>query len=198
MLIGITGQIGAGKTTAALVLARMGAAIIDADKIGREVVENNPRLVKQLAQAFGREILTNREKLNRNRTAQIAFSSKSNKRKLDRLVHPFLLHELQRQIKKLSKKYYVIVIDAALLLDWGLDKLVDQVLVIHSGEKQRFKRLQQRGISPADARARQRTQLPYLEFKKRADKVILNNESKAALKAKVINWAKPLFCHTGA
>jgi dephospho-CoA kinase len=196
MLIGITGQIGAGKSTAALVLARMGAAIIDADKIGRDVVENNPRLVKQLAHAFGGAILMSQGKLNRNRTAQIAFSSKSNKRKLDRLVHPFLLRELQRQIKKLSVNYDVIVVDAALLLNWGLDKLVDHVLVIHSGEKQRFERLRKRGISSADARARQNMQLPYREFKKRADKVILNNTTKAALKVKVLNWAKPLFVPT--
>ena len=193
MLIGITGQIGSGKSTAAKVLARMGAAIIDADKIGRAVVENNPNLVNQLAKAFGGKILTSRGKLKRNRTAKIAFSSKSNKRKLDRLVHPFLLHELKQQIKKLSKKYNVIVIDAALLLDWGLDKLVDQVLVIQSSEKQRFKRLQKRGISSADARARQRMQLLCSEYKKRADKVILNNETKAALEAKVRNLARPLF-----
>ena len=196
MLIGITGQIGAGKSTAAKVLARMGAAIIGADQIGRTVVENNPKLLSQLALAFGGEILTSRGKLNRKRTAQIAFSNKSNIQKLDRLVHPFLLRELKKQIKNLSKKYNVIVIDAALLLDWRLDKLIDQVLVIHSGEKQRFNRLKNRGISPADARARQRMQLPYSAYKTRADKVILNNTTIVALKTKVTNWTKPLFVHT--
>ena len=196
MLIGITGQIGAGKSTAAKVMEQMGAALIDADKIGRDVVENNSKLLKQLAHAFGGDILASRGKLNRKRTAQIAFSSSSNKQKLDRLVHPFLLRELKKQIKNLSKKYNVIVIDAALLLDWRLDKLIDQVLVIHSGEEQRFQRLLKRGISPTDAKSRQRMQFSNSEYKKRADKVILNNTTIAALKTKVTNWAKPLFVHT--
>ncbi len=196
MLIGITGQIGAGKSTAARVLSRMGAVIIDADQIGREAVEHNPKLKKQLAKAFGPEVLTKWGNLNRKRTAEIAFSSKAHKRKLDRLVHPFLLHELRQQIKKLSSQYDIIVIDAALLLDWGLHKLVNRVLVIHSGEKKRFKRLQKRGISIADARARQRMQPSLAVFFKNADKIISNDSSKAELEAKVKNWANQFFAIT--
>lgn len=193
MLIGITGQIGAGKSTAADVMSQMGAVVIDADKIGRKVVENNPKLLKQLVRTFGRDILTTTGKLDRIKTAEIAFSNKSNKKKLDRMVHPYLLRELKKQTISLSKKYEVIVIDAALLLDWRLDKFVDRILVIHCGEKLRFKRLQKRGISPTDAKARQRLQLPFIEFKKRADKVIFNNGTIASLENKVKNWARLQF-----
>ncbi len=193
MLIGITGQIGAGKSTAAQVLSNMGAAVIDADKIGREVVVNNPKLLKQLVKTFGRKILTISGKLDRDNTAKIAFSSIANKRKLDRLVHPFLLQKINEEIMNTPTSRRVVVIDAALLLDWRLDKIVDRVLVIHSSEKRRFRRLLKRGITPADAKARQLLQLPYAEYRKRADKVILNNRTKSALMSKVKKWAKPLF-----
>ncbi len=193
MLIGITGQIGAGKSTAAGVFSKMGAAVINADKIGRDVVEGNDALLAKISGTFGKGVLTPGGQLRRKRAAEIAFSSKSNKRKLDRLVHPFLLKEIKSQTKLLSKKHKVIVIDAALLLDWGLDKITDQVLVIHSGSKARLRRLEKRGIKTADALARQRMQLSVSEFRKRADKVILNDKSKKEFEAKVRNWAGQFF-----
>jgi len=193
LLIGITGQIGAGKSTAAKVFSKMSAGVINADEIGRNVVERNPRLLTKLSQTFGKDVLTSRGNLRRKRVAQIAFSNKSNKKKLDRLVHPFLLKEVIRQIKLLSKKHNVIVIDAALLLEWHLDKITNKVLVIQSGSRKRLRRLKNRGIATADALARQQIQLTTSEFRNRADKVILNNGSKREFEDKVRNWAKHFF-----
>lgn len=192
-LIGITGQIGAGKSTAAKVLAHMGAAVINADQIGREVVEKNSKLRLNLAKSFGNGILTSHGKLRRQRVAEIAFSSRKNKRKLDQLVHPFLLKEINRQIKRQSRSHKVIVIDAALLLDWGLDKITDKVLVIKSGTGQRLNRLKKRGINATDALARQKMQLPNQELQKHADKTIFNNSSKRKFQNKVKSWAEQFF-----
>jgi len=192
-IIGITGQIGAGKSTAALVFRKMGAAVINADRIGREVVEKNLSLRLKLARTFGKEMLTSKQKLRRHRVAEIAFSDKAQKRKLDRLVHPFLIKELKFQIKKFSKNYNVIVIDAALLLDWHLGKMIDRVLVIESRSNQRINRLLKRGFSKSDALARQKLQRTTAAFRKHADKVIVNNTSKKIFEAQVRNWAKQFF-----
>lgn len=192
-IIGITGQIGAGKSTAAQVFRKMGAAVINADRIGREVVEKNLSLRLKLARAFGKEILTSNQKLRRHRVAEIAFSNKSQKRKLDRLVHPFLVKELKQQIKKFSKNYDVIVVDAALLLDWRLGKMIDRVLVIESKSNQRIIRLVKRGFSKSDALARQKLQRTTAAFRKHADQVIVNNTSKKIFEAQVRNWAKQFF-----
>ena len=100
MLIGITGQIGAGKTTAADILKAMGAVVIDADKIGRKVVETNPKLIQKLVRAFGPQILTPAGNLRRKKTAEIAFSYNKNRKLLQILVHHYPYRTLSTQDRK--------------------------------------------------------------------------------------------------
>lgn len=185
MLIGLTGQIGAGKTTAARILKQLGAVIVDADMIGREVVDNSAALRAGLARAFGRDILDGRGKVRRKRLAELAFASRTGRDRLNALVHPYLLRELRERVKAGLKKHKVVVIDAALLLHWGMDREVDFVLVIHAGLETRLARLAARGIGRRDALARARAQLPYREFNRRADRVILNNGTPEDLNRKI-------------
>ena len=185
MYIGITGQIGSGKTTAAKVFASFGAAVIDADRIGREVVDRSAPLRKKLARQFGGEILTPSGKLSRKRLARLAFADEAAKLHLNRLVHPFLLKELRRQMKELAKRHDVVIIDAALLLDWGLDRQMDLVLVVHTSEKKRLRRMIARGFSKEDVLERQRAQVPFSEYRKLADLVILNNNTLLRLKVRL-------------
>jgi len=185
MIIGLTGQIGAGKTAAAKILARFGAYIIDADKIGHQVVAQSATLRRQLVRAFGKEILDKRGEVRRKKLASLAFANENSKQTLNRLVHPHLLRELRRQVKQALETHEVIVIDAALLLYWKMDREVDRVLVIHTSREQRLARMTTRGISRTDALARERAQLPYSEFRKRADILFLNNGSVDDLERKL-------------
>ena len=185
MLIGITGQIGSGKSTAANILKNMGMAVIDADKIGKKVVDQIPALLKKLVKAFGPKILTKAGNLRRKKLAELAFENEKSQKRLNAIVHPFLLKELFRQIKEYSQKTNHVVVDAALLLDWKLDKKMDITIVIHASQKDRLKRLCDRGISQADALSRQKAQLPYSEYRKRANILILNNQTEFELKNKL-------------
>lgn len=185
MIIGITGQIGSGKSTAAKILRSFGAAIIDADRIGREVVDRNPALLRSLVKQFGPEILTRGGKLKRKKLAEIAFQNDKSRQKLNRLVHPYLLKELKRQVKALRSSYELIVIDAALLLEWKLNRILDTIVLIHAPEALRLARLKKRGISRKDALARQRRQLSYKQQRQRADHAILNNKTESDLKTKL-------------
>ena len=185
MIIGLTGQIGAGKTSAAQMLADLGATVVDADRIGREVVEQSPALRRKLIRAFGEEIADAKGHIRRQRLADLAFRDTASRDKLNRLVHPYLLKELRRQVRSANQNR-LIVIDAALLLYWGMDREVDFMLVIHAGVQIRLKRLRARGITREDALARQRSQLPFREFQRRADRVILNNRTPAVLRRKIV------------
>jgi dephospho-CoA kinase len=185
MYIGITGQIGSGKTTAAKILTSLRAVVVDADLIGREVVDNSAQLRQKLANQFGSEILTPSGKLSRKRLARLAFVDNVTKQRLDRLVHPFLLKELHRQMKELGKRHEVVVIDAALLLDWELDRQMDLVLVVHASKETRLRRMISRGFSKEDILARQKAQLPFSEYQRRADRTILNNGTVGKLEAKL-------------
>ncbi|MCX6835491.1 MAG: dephospho-CoA kinase [candidate division Zixibacteria bacterium] len=192
MLIGLTGQIGAGKSTASRTMARLGAAVIDADQIGREAVECSTALRRKLAQAFGAQIIDARGQIRRKKLAALAFADRKANATLNSLVHPYLLKELRRRVKGLLRTNSVVVIDAALLLYWDMDREVDFVLVIHASRTERLKRLKSKGLSPDKALARERAQLPYREFQERADRVILNNGTPRDLERKVAHWYRRL------
>jgi len=185
MIIGLTGQIGGGKSAAARILAGFGAHVIDADVIGHRVVDNSPSLQRKLARSFGADILTRGGAVRRKRLAKRAFATDRGRRDLNRLVHPHLLKDLRRQVTAAAKAHPVVVIDAALLLFWRMDREVDVVVVIHTSQKRRLDRMAKRGIDRADALARQRSQLPYREFQRRADYLLLNNGSVAQLETKL-------------
>jgi dephospho-CoA kinase len=191
MLLGLTGQIGAGKSTASRILREFGAYIIDADLIGKDVVENSPTLLRKLTRQFGKDILTSSSKLNRKALASRAFASDETKAALDTLVHPYLLKELRLQVKALQKNYSVVVIDAALLLDWELDKEVDYVLVITASQTNRVARMHRRGFSTEEVLARQSTQPSLIEYRTRADYVIPNNGTEEMLRRRLFHlWGR--------
>ena len=112
MLIGLTGQIGSGKTTVAGILAGLGACVLDADEIGKQVVDESKQLREKLARRFGNEILDRNGRVKRKKLANLAFACQESKKNLNQLVHPFLLAELRRQIRVATKKYDLIVVDA--------------------------------------------------------------------------------------
>jgi dephospho-CoA kinase len=188
MRIGVTGQIGSGKSTAAQILGSFGAAVISADEIGREVVDGSASLRKRLARRFGRDILDKNCCLIRKRLATKAFANQEATAALNEIVHPRLLSELRRQVKRLEKTNSVVVVDAALLLYWNLDREMDCTLVIHAGQETRLARALERGISRSDALSRQRAQLPFSAFRSRADRLLLNSGSVADLTRKLSDW----------
>ena len=175
MLIGLTGQIGAGKSAVARILATFGAVIIDADQIGRQVVEQSPKLLEELVEVFGADILDAEGHLIRSRLAALAFETDENRAQLNTLIHPHLLRELRDRIQQFHIQDQLVVVDAALLLEWGLQHEVDRVWVVQADEKVRLTRLVERGLSEADARARQALQGSAEWFSEQADLVIDNN-----------------------
>ena len=193
MLIGITGQIGAGKTTAANILKTMGAVVIDADEIGRSVVESNPQLLRKLVKSFGNQILTKAGNLRRKNLAELAFANSKNRKLLNRLVHPYLLKELRKKLKNEHNNNRVVVVDAALLLDWNLDRVVDSTLVISCNKDKRLGRLLRRGLTRVDAINRMINQLPYRTYQNRADRVILNSSTQSDFERKVREWGRQFF-----
>lgn len=196
MLIGLTGQIGAGKSTVADILKAHGAIIIDADRIGREVVDRSEPLRKRLARHFGKEILTPSGNLRRKKLAERAFATSTGKTELDRLVHPYLLRELRKQARAAQRRSPLVVIDAALLLNWELDREVDETWVVTGTQSRRFARLAARGISLSDALARQRAQLPLTEYRRRATRIIANNGTVAELERKVLRLLRRISPQT--
>ena len=184
-LIGITGGIACGKTEVAEVFRKKGAVILSGDRIGKEVVEENRTVLKELAHTFGQDILNKNGTLNRRKLGEIAFASEESRDKLNRIIHPHLLKELKRRIQNIEEEnpQAVVVIDAALIVEWGLEKELDHLIFVESKEENKIKRLQkEKGYSKKEALDRIKSQLPEKVKEKKADVVIRNDEGLAELR----------------
>jgi len=183
--IGITGQIGTGKSEVAAIFKNYGAIVISADEVGKDVVENDRRVLQRLALEFGKDILTPTGRLKRRELGKRALNSSVNKKKLNGIVHPPLLKELERRVKAAEKRAGLIVIDAALLIDWGWQKKVDLTVLVHAGRDIKIARLVKKGYTPDEARMRLSSQMKYQDLRRESDLVILNNKDKKHLRKRV-------------
>lgn len=195
--IGITGQIASGKSTVSRELGKLGAIVIDADRIGHELVANDRSVKSRLVKTFGKEILGRSGEIDRRALAKRAFQSEDNTEKLNRIVHPVLLKELRKQIAQArkSKGTKLIVVDAALIFDWGLHKELDAVIVVDSKRDKQLARLKKLGVSGGEKRIRR--QIPKYRLRRMADAVIHNDGSEMQLTQKAWHLFARLVRHTG-
>jgi dephospho-CoA kinase len=185
ILIGITGGIACGKTEVSKVFRKKGAVVLSGDRIGKEVVEKNLGIIKELVRTFGPGILNRRGGLNRRRLGEIAFVTKINKEKLDKIVHPVLLRVLKDRIDSLKRKKYkgIVVIDAALIVEWNLQKDLDYLIFVQSKRENRIRRLRKhKEYSRREALDRIKSQLPESAKVKLADFVIKNDKGLTELR----------------
>ncbi len=192
MIFGLTGLIGSGKTAVADVFVSLGAMRIDADQIGREVVENDPDVLYQLLLAFGPDIVNNDQTLDRRALGQLAFASQSGRDKLNSIVHPALLQELDTQVVKARANKQHTVVDAALLVFWGYHKHVDVTILVTASEKDRISRMKARGFSADEIRQRSKSQLSLSELRQAADYIINNNKDLKSLQSRASNLYREL------
>jgi dephospho-CoA kinase len=176
-VIGITGPIGAGKSAVAAKFVRYGGILVSGDEIGKLVVDRSSRLRRQLARTFGDDIL-NGERLRRGRLAQRAFASPDAAKRLNAIVHPPLIKELNRQVRQARRRKdrHAVVIDAALLPEWGCEKVPWDVLVgVWAPMKLRQRRLRARGWTDAQIRARARCQMSWTARRALVDYTVKND-----------------------
>lgn len=178
LLIGLTGGIATGKSLVSKTLKELGAYIIDADKISREVVEPYTPAWTEIVEFFGRDVLNNDGKINRKKLGEIVFNDPVKKKRLEEIVHPVVIEEENRRIEEYKKinPDAIVVIDAALLIEAGGHLRVDKLIVVYSDRETQLKRLCERdGLSRGDAEKRIDSQMPLNEKIKIADFVIDNS-----------------------
>jgi len=181
MIVGVTGGIGSGKTTLCRMFERWGAQVIDADGLGREVVEADPALLKRLEEEFGGAIRNPDGTLNRRELGRLAFKSPAARRRLNSIVHPPLLSLLRERIRRKGGSA-PLVIDAALLVEWALSEIIDLLILVRASKELRIRRVGRRW-SREEIEQRMALQLSDEEIAKEAGLIIENNGSLQELEA---------------
>ncbi len=197
-IIGLTGAPGAGKSLAAEYLREQGAIILSGDDAGRKVVKDIPVILRRLVNAFGKSILKNDGSLDRKLLGRMVFSDLAAREKLNGIIHPHLLKTLKTWIEQRRSRSpkRLIVVDAALIFEWGIANWFDYILVVTAGRDLRIKRMMGSGLTRKEAADRISSQIPQRTKAALADYVIENNGSKSILKKKVSEFLD-LLKHTG-
>lgn len=177
ILVGLTGGIGSGKSTVSEMLARLGAVIVDADAITREVQQPGSALLAELAEAFGAHVLASDGSLDRAAVAKIVFDDPEALKKLNAIVHPAVGREMNARIIAQRETDNVVVLDIPLLTENPREGLQGRIVVDVPVETQVDRLVRFRGFDEADARARIARQATREDRLAAADFVIDNSGS---------------------
>lgn len=180
LIIGLTGPIASGKNEAVKILKRLGAFVIDADKIGHRVLNKEKN---KIAAVFGNEVILKNGSVDRKKLANIVFNKSAYLKKLNKLTHPEILNVIKSIIKSSRKK--IIVINAAVLRNIGLLKITDFVVSILANRDVRINRLVKKSFTRKNALLRMNSQMSDAEYKNIADITIYNNADLKDLKRKI-------------
>ncbi|TMB71547.1 MAG: dephospho-CoA kinase [Chloroflexi bacterium] len=178
-VLGLTGGIGSGKSMVAQIFARLGAVVIDADQLAREVVEPGQPALQEIATAFGRDVLLSDGRLDRSKLAGIIFADPAERARLDAITHPRIRARMDEEIKARRSGPGVLIVDIPLLYENDRTHSVERVIVVWVDPQTQLRRIRRRdGLSAEAARQRIAAQMPLDAKRARADHVIDNSGSR--------------------
>jgi dephospho-CoA kinase len=175
-VLGLTGGIGSGKSMVAQLFARLGAVVIDADQLAREVVEPGQPALEEIVATFGRDVLLPDGRLDRAKLAGIIFADPVERAKLDAITHPRIRARMDEEIKARRSGPGVLIVDIPLLYENDRTYSVERVIVVWVDPQTQLRRIRQRdGLSADAAGQRIAAQMPLEAKRARADHVIDNS-----------------------
>jgi len=186
--IGLTGGIGAGKSTVSQILSELGAFVIDADKVGHEIYLPGKEAWQQVTAAFGRDILAPDQTIDRKKLGALIFGNDEARKKLNGIVHPLMFQDIDRRIKAKRAEGFThpIVVEAAILIEANWLPLADEVWLVVTNKTAVIDRVAtQRGMAAKDTEARIASQISDNERRKHAQVVIENDGSLEELRKKI-------------
>ena len=183
LIVGLTGGIGAGKSTVANMFAQLGALTIDADQLARQAIEKGSPGFNEVISTFGEEILSDGE-IDRQRLGSIVFRDSSKRKELESIIHPRVQEALALKIKSLSPGD-ILIYEIPLLVETGAAGKFDYIITVESDIENRLDRLFERGLEEDEAQRRIAAQASQSERESVADYVVVNDGERANLFADV-------------
>lgn len=177
-VLGLTGGIGSGKSAVAAMFEQLGAEVIDADQLARDVVEPGQPALAEIVTAFGPDILRHDGRLDRGKLARIIFADAAARSRLNAITHPRIRERMDEEVSRRRGRPGLLLLDIPLLYENARTGVVDKVIVVWVDLKTQVRRLTERnGLSIEEARQRIAAQMPLDEKRARADIVIDNTGS---------------------
>ncbi len=188
LLVGLTGGIATGKSTVSAMFAHLGAKVVDADLLAREVVMPGQPAHAQIVKEFGQDVLQDDGSLDRQRLGSIVFADPQKRKRLEEMTHPAIRARQQRILSVYEEEAFegIVIWDVALLIESGGAEAVDRVVVVAADPATELQRLIARdGLSEEEARRRVASQMPLAEKVKVAAYVIDNSGARAETERRV-------------
>ncbi len=195
LIVGITGGIGSGKSVFARELGRLGARVIDADDVARELLEERVEIREAFRKAFGSGVFEKSGKLMRRELGRIVFSNPDKLETLNRILRPPLIEAVKDRISSILKvdSNAIVVVDMAILYEAGLESLFDVVVVVTAPLERREKWLSEaRGWSREEVSDRNQAQMDVQKKMEKANVVIENSGMLEDLCQKAREWYRKL------
>jgi len=188
LLVGLTGGIATGKSTVSAMFAHLGAKIVDADLLAREVVMPGQPALAEIAKEFGAEVLQPDGHLDRKRLGAVVFADPDRRRRLEEITHPAIHLRQQRILSVYDEEAFegLVLWDAAVLIESGGHERMDRLVVVLTDPETELRRLMVRdGMAEAEARGRIAAQMPVADKARLADYVIDNSGTRAETERQV-------------
>ncbi len=184
MKVGLTGGIGAGKSTVADLFSQKGAVVIRSDELARQVIEPQTPGFEQVVARFGKEFVNSEGYIDRTKLAQVVFHDDAALKDLENIIHPLVRNKTNQIIEQQTAET-IIVNEIPLLLEKKMESLFDFLVIVISSEKNRLERLTQRGLKKDQVIARMAKQVSDEDRKAAADFLIVNDGNLDQLEADV-------------
>ncbi len=191
MILGLTGGIASGKSTVSNIFRKLGAEVVDADRIAREVSEEG-EIVDKLVELFGREILAEdyremgEKRIDRKKLREVVFGHRENVRRINEVIHPRVI-EVFEERRRVNLPDEIIIFDIPLLFEAGLEYLCDRIVVVSTERKTQIERIAARdGGSLETAENIIDSQMSIEERERRADYIIRNQGTIRELEERVV------------
>ena len=174
LLVGLTGNYGMGKSTVLPMFQKLGALILDSDKIVESLLSEK-EVLEKIRGVLGDDVFYKNGRLNKKKVADIIFRNKTLRHSLEDILHPLVFGRIYLFTTKKNCKDKIIVIEVPLLFERGYQKSFDKTITVFSQEEKALERLEKNGIKRSDAIQRLKSQLPIEEKMNRSDFIIDNN-----------------------
>ncbi len=182
-VIGITGGIASGKSTASKYIMQKGYRVFDADAVSRSLTEENGAALPKITQVFGAHFIKDNT-LDRRLMSREVFSDPSKRKMLEEIIHPLVMSACKQDMLACADEQ-LFFLDVPLLFESGMDALCDEVWLISSPQRERIERLKRRGLDPTEAKKRIRSQMPEYKKRKLAHHVIDSSGEKEQTRARI-------------